>query len=428
MKLAVIGTGYVGVVTSVVFTDFGNQVWGLDINKERIKSLKKSQPPIYEPGLEKFLTKGLKSGRLHFTSSYNQALDKAQIIFICVGTPPKADGDYDLSYVFSAAEAIGKTLNNYAVIVIKSTVPPGTGDKVKAIIQKYTSVPFDVASCPEFLREGRALEDSFHPSRIVIGVDSPKAKKLLLELHRPIKAPKVICDVVSAQLVKYAANAFLATKISFINAIAIVCDKIGADIKKVSQGLGLDPRIGKSFLEAGLGYGGSCFPKDVSALVSFSKRLNYNLKFLREIEKINAKQVEYVAKKAQAILGNFKGKKAAILGLAFKPDTDDLRESRSLILIDWLLKRKAKIQAYDPIAMKMAKKIYGKRIDIKKDSYEAVKGSEVVFIVTEWNQFKKLDLEKVKRLMKGKLLIDGRNIFEPEQVRKIGFIYQGVGR
>jgi len=220
----------------------------------------------------------------------------------------------------------------------------------------------------------------------------------------------------------------LATKISFINAIAIVCDKIGADIKKVSEGLGLDPRIGKSFLEAGLGYGGSCFPKDVSALVSFSKRLNYDFKFLREIEKINANQVEYVANKAQAVLGDFKGKKAAILGLAFKPDTDDLRESRSLTLIDWLLKRKAKIQVYDPIAMKMAKKIYGKRIEFKKDAYEAVKDSEVVFIVTEWNEFRKLDLKKVKRLMKGKLLIDGRNIYEPDQLRKLGFDYQGVGR
>ena len=428
MKLAVIGTGYVGVVTSVVFADFSNQVWGLDINKERIESLKKGQPPIYEPGLEKFLTKGLKSGRLHFTTNYSQALDKAQIIFICVGTPPKSNGDYDLSYVFSAAEAIGKTLNNYAVVVIKSTVPPGTGDKVKGIIQKFTKVPFEVASCPEFLREGRALEDSFHPSRIVIGVDNPKAKKLLLELHRPIKAPKVVCDVISAQLVKYAANAFLATKISFINTIAIICDRIGADIKKVNQGLGLDPRIGKSFLEAGLGYGGSCFPKDVSALISFVRRLNYDFKFLQEIEKINAKQVEYVIKKAQAALGDFKGKKAAVLGLAFKPDTDDLREARSLILIDWLLKKKAKIQAYDPIAMKMAKKIYGKKIKFKKDAYQAVKGSEVVFIVTEWDEFKKLDLRKVKRLMKGKLLVDGRNIFEPEQARKIGFIYQGVGR
>lgn len=428
MKLAVVGTGYVGIVTSVVFAELGNQVWGMDFDKKRIKSLIKGKTPIYEPQLEEFLKRNLKKHRLHFTTDFQKALEKAQVIFICVGTPPKANGDYDLSYVFSAAKTIGRTLKNYAVVAVKSTVPPGTCEEIKKIIRNLTEAPFDVASCPEFLREGSAIKDSLSPSRVVIGVENQRTEKLLLRLHRPIKAPRVICDTTSAQLIKYAANAFLATKISFINAVAIVCDKIGADIKDVGKGLGLDPRIGKSFLEAGLGYGGSCFPKDVSALIAYAKRLNYNFKFLKEIERINEKQIDYFINQIEKLLdGSVKGRTLAVLGLSFKPQTDDLREARSIYLIGKLHKKGARIKAFDPVAIKAAKKIF-KKVAFAKDPYGALKGAEALLLITEWPEFGKLDFIKVKKIMKRPVILDGRNFLSRKKLVKLGFIYKGIGR
>jgi len=427
MKLAVIGTGYVGMVTAAVFANLGHQVWGLDIDEKRIADLKKGKTPIYEPQLEEYLKRGLKNKRLHFTTDYSQALRQAEIVFICVGTPPKSNGDYDLSYVYAAARQIGGAIKHDVVIVIKSTVPPGTGEAVKKIVQPLTSTPFDIASCPEFLREGSAIEDSLHPSRIVIGVDSQKAKDLLLKLHQPIKAPRLICDVVSAQLIKYAANAFLATKISFINSVAIVCDRIGADVTKVSQGLGLDPRIGGSFLQAGLGYGGSCFPKDISALISFAKRQGYNFGFLKEIERINRKQIDYFVQKIEKHLGSLKNKTLSILGLAFKPDTDDLREARSFYLIKKLQAKGARIKAHDPVAIKNAQKIL-KQVTFYKDPYQALVDSHALLLVTEWLEYQKLDFVKIKKLMKQTVIFDGRNFLPKEKLVKLGFIYEGIGR
>ncbi|OGD63420.1 UDP-glucose 6-dehydrogenase [Candidatus Beckwithbacteria bacterium RBG_13_42_9] len=428
MKLAVIGTGYVGIVTAAIFADLGNQVWGLDIDKDRIAELKKGKTPIYEPQLQDYLKKGLKKKHLHFTTDYQEALKNAEVIFICVGTPPKKNGDYDLSFVYSAAKEIGKTLNHYAVIVVKSTVPPGTGAEVKSIIGENCQTSFDVASCPEFLREGSAIEDSLHPSRVVIGTGSQKAQKLLLKLHQPIKAPRILCDVVSAQLIKYAANAFLATKISFINSIAIICDKIGADVDKVSQGLGLDSRIGKSFLQAGLGYGGSCFPKDTSALISFSRRKGYDFSFLKEIERINKSQIDYFIEKIERLIGgSLKNKTLTILGLAFKPNTDDLREARSIYLIKKLQAKGAKIKAHDPVAIPPAKRILT-GIKFFADPFAATKNSEALLLVTEWPEYQELDFSKVKKMMKRPIIIDGRNFLPKDRLIKMGFIYEGIGR
>lgn len=428
MRLAVVGTGYVGLVTAVVFADLGNQVQGLDIDKDRIALANQGKSPIYEPGLEQLLKKNLQKKRLSFTTSYEEAIKGAQIVFICVGTPPKRNGGYDLSYVFAAAQAIARSISQYTVIVIKSTVPPGTGDKVRELMKEVTKVAFDVASCPEFLREGSAIEDSFHPSRIVIGTDSQKAKRLLLKLHRPIQAPRVICDPISAQLTKYAANAFLATKISFVNSIAIICDKIGADITQVSEGLGLDPRIGTSFLEAGLGYGGSCFPKDISALIAFSRRRGYDFSFLREIEGINRQQADYfVDKLARVFRGKLAGKTVTLLGLAFKPNTDDVREARSLLVIKKLLAEGAKVRAVDPVAIPNAQKLE-EQVAYFTDPYEALAGADALLLITEWEQFGILDWKRVKRVMRQSVILDGRNYLPKDKLENLGFVYQGIGR
>lgn len=428
MKLAVIGTGYVGLVTAVVFADLGNQVVGLDIDKDRVALANRGKSPFFEPGLEELLQKNLKEKHLSFTTDYAEALTKAEVVFICVGTPPKKNGDYDLSYVFAAATEIARVIKQYTVVVIKSTVPPGTGEKVEKLMKGVTKVAFDVASCPEFLREGCAMKDSFHPSRIVIGADSQRAKTRLLKLHRPIKASRVICDPVSAQLIKYAANAFLATKISFINSIAIICDKIGADIEKVSEGLGLDPRIGKSFLEAGLGYGGSCFPKDISALIAFSNRQDYDFSFLKEIERINKSQVDYFIEKLETVFKEpLRGKTLTLLGLAFKPNTDDLREARSVFLVEKLQAKGANIRATDPEAIANAKKIL-KKVTFFTDPYAALKGSEALLLVTEWSVFGELDFARIKKLMKRPIILDGRNFLPKEKLEKLGFIYKGIGK
>lgn len=428
MKITVIGTGYVGLVTAAIFSHFGNQVLALDIDKDKIKNLQKGQVPFFEPGLDKLIEEGLKKKNLIFTSSYPEALKQTEVIFICVGTPAKKDGDYDLSFVYKAAKEIGKNLRSYAVVCIKSTVPPSTSTEVKKIINKETKINFDLASCPEFLQEGSAVEDSFNPSRIIIGTESKRAKKLLLKLHQPIKAPRLLCDLKSSQLIKYAANAFLATKISYINSIARLCDSIGADIKVISKGLGLDPRIGDKFLDAGLGYGGSCFPKDTWALISFAKRQGIDFKFLKEVDNLNNSQIDYLISKIKKGCGEeLKGKTLAILGLAFKPNTDDIREARAIILIHKLQLLGAKIKVFDPKAMSSAKKIL-KDVIYSTDPYDLSRGAEALILVTEWPEFKKIDFEKIARLMKNKVIIDGRNFWESNDLKKLGFKYFGVGR
>lgn len=428
MNIAVIGTGYVGLVTAAVFADIGNKVWGLDVDKAKIKSLKNGEVLFYEPGLKEIVGRNIKRKRLFFTTSYEEAVSNSQIIFICVGTPAKENGDYDLTYVYSAAKSIAQNLKNYSVICIKSTVPPNTSDQVKKIISQETNVSFDMASCPEFLREGSAIDNALHPSRIVIGVESKKAKELLLKLHQPIKATRLVCDIKSAQMIKYAANAFLATKISFINSIARLCDEVGADIDQVSSGLGLDPRISKQFLKAGLGYGGSCFPKDTWALIAYAKRLGYDFKFLKEVDNVNQNQIDYFVEKIlKACQGSVKDKTLTILGLAFKPDTDDMREARSIKVIQKLQKLGAKINAYDPVANKNAQKVL-KSVSFYNDVYQALKNSSGLILITEWNEFKKLDFKKAAKLMKKKVIVDARNFYHPEKVRKLGFSYQGIGR
>lgn len=426
MKVTVVGTGYVGLVTAALFAKLGNKVWGLDVDELKIKNLKSKKILFFEPGLKELVSQGIKNKKLEFTNDYKKAISQSEIVFICVGTPPKANGDYDLNYVFAAAASIAKVLKKYTVIAIKSTVPPGTGKKVREIIKNITSVSFDIASCPEFLREGSAVGDSFHPSRIVIGSENKKAERLLLEFHQPLPGPRVICDIASAQLIKYAANAFLATKISFINSIAIICDKVNADILKVQEGLGLDPRIGKSFLQAGLGYGGSCFPKDTKALIAFAKRQNYDFDFLKQVDKINEEQIDYLVAKIKKTMGILKNKTLTVLGLAFKPDTDDLREASSLKLIKNLQQKGVKIHATDPVAINNAKKILT-NVSFFINPYEALRNSEAMVLVTEWPEYQKLDYLKVKKIMKGKHIFDGRNFLPKEKLKKLGFIYEGMG-
>lgn len=428
MNIVIIGTGYVGLVTAAVLAKLGHQVWGLDVDEQKVSSLQKSEIPFFEPDLEKLVLQGLKKGNLQFTTSYTQAISQAQAIFICVGTPAQKDGDYDLSYIFETAAAIGKSLKNYAVICIKSTVPPGTADQVRKIIKKQTQVKFDLASCPEFLKEGSAVADSFKPSRVVIGVETAKAKKVLLKLHQKISGPRLICDINSAQMVKYAANALLATKISFINSIARICDKVGANIETVTKGLSLDPRISGQFLQAGLGYGGSCFPKDTWALISLAQRLGYDFKFLKEVDRVNQDQVGYLVQQIVDICdGSIKGKVLTVLGLSFKPETDDMREARAVPLIEQLQQKGAKIQACDPVALENAAKIL-KNVKLLQNPYLALKNSSALILVTEWDEFKNLNFKKASQVMAKKVIIDGRNIYNPEKLKKLGFKYRGVGR
>lgn len=413
MKICVVGTGYVGLVTAAVFAEVNNEVVGLDIDEKKIASLQQGKITIYEPGLDQLVSKNLNSGRLSFTSSYPEALKDVEVIFICVGTPPKPDGSYDSRFVFAAAEAIAKNLKSEAVIVIKSTVPPSTSKAVARIMAQSARVKFHLASVPEFLREGQAVNDALRPSRVVIGSDSKKAENILVKLHAKLKSPILTMSPESAQLVKYASNAFLATKISFINSMAILADKVGADINDVAKGLGMDPRIGTAFLNPGLGYGGSCFPKDTWALIAFAKSLGYDFKFLKEVDEVNQKQVDYLIGK----MGQVKGKIITILGLAFKPNTDDLREARSTVLIRKLEQLGAIVHAYDPV-------VKGKF----NDPYQALINSDGLVLVTEWQEFLDLNWKKVKRLMRTPNVFDGRNFFEGKLLKKLGFNYFGIGR
>ncbi len=438
MTITFIGHGYVGLVTATVFADLGNTVHVIGHTPEKIENLKKGIIPIYEPGLDEMVKRNVAAGRLLFTLDYVPAVPASDVIFIAVGTPPKKSGEADLSVVYEVAENVGKYLENYSVVITKSTVPVGTSEKVREIIKKVKSpkADFDYASVPEFLREGQAISDTLHPDRVVIGTDTKRAEDVLVELHKPIttngtKVHIVLTNIPTAEMIKYASNAFLATKISFANAIAHLSEKLGAEGPKVLEAIGLDKRIGSYFLNAGPGYGGSCFPKDVKALIAIAQQYNYDFRLLKEVEQINHEAMLAIAEKAKKMLhGDIKGKIIAILGLSFKPDTDDIRDAQSIVVMTELLKEGAKIQAYDPIAMEnMRRKLKDeKNITFTTDVYAAVKNADVAILITEWNEFKEIDLKKMKDHMKTPNLIDARNIYNPDKAKSLGFTYIGVGR
>lgn len=429
MNICVIGVGYVGLVTGAVFADLGNEVICVDAIKEKINMLKKGEMPIYEPGLEEMVIRNMEDGRLSFTTDLEEGVKKAEVIFICVNTPPKDNGETDLSYVESVAKEIAKYIDRYKVIVNKSTVPVGTGDFVSEIINlnKRKDVDFDVVSNPEFLREGSAIKDTLEPERIVIGAPNKHVAMKLLELYAPLERPMIITDVYSAEIIKYASNAFLATKISFINAIANICEKAGANVEDVAKGMGYDSRIGSAFLNAGLGFGGSCFPKDIESLVHTSSKLGYEFNLLKEVLEINKQRGTYLVNLIKSKMKDLKGKTIGILGLSFKPDTDDMREAKSIEIIKLLLKEGAYIKAYDPVAMENTKKALPD-IEYCESSYDVADGADALVIVTEWREFKQLNLEKIKKAMKRPLIFDGRNIYNPEKKKRLGFEYYSIGR
>ncbi|MBI4335539.1 MAG: UDP-glucose/GDP-mannose dehydrogenase family protein [Candidatus Omnitrophica bacterium] len=429
MNICVIGSGYVGLVTGACLADLGNNVICVDIDKQKIDKLKKGVSPIYEPGLEELIRRSQRQNRLFFTTELNEGVRRSTIIFIAVGTPPRESGDADLTYVENVARQIAQRATSYKLIVEKSTVPVETGEWVKHTIKinNRHKADFDVASNPEFLREGSAIEDFMKPDRIVIGVESKRARDLLIGLYAPLKAPIVITDIKSAEIIKHASNSFLATKISFINAISNICEKTGADIKKVSEGMGLDKRIGRSFLNAGVGFGGFCFPKDLAAFIRISEKMGYDFCLLKEVEKINEYQKRLLIKKVEENLWIVKGKTIGVLGISFKPDTDDIRLAPSIDIIQMLLSEGAHIKAFDPQAMARAKKVL-KDVRFCENPYEAARASDCLIIVTEWNEFKELDFKRIKKLLKQPLIIDGRNMYEPETMKKMGFRYVCMGR
>ncbi len=431
MNISVIGSGYVGLVTGACFADLGNNVICVDNDTEKVKKLKNLTIPFYEPGLENLVKVNVREGRLKFTESIEEGVKNSEVIFIAVGTPPKEDGSADLTSIERVGREIGKNLNGYKLIVEKSTVPVRTGEWLRSIIEKYNinNSEFDVASNPEFLREGTAISDFMNPDRIVIGVENERAGQILVKLYEPLNAPILITDIKSAEIIKHASNAFLSMKISFINAVANICELAGADIKKVAKGIGLDKRIGEAFLNAGIGYGGFCFPKDLDAFIAISKELGYEFKLLEEVRNINNYQKLKPVRRLKEVFGNLNDKIIAILGLSFKPKTDDMRLAPSIDIINSLYKERAKIKAYDPVAMENAKKIFKDlTIEFAKDKYIAIENSDAIVIVTEWDEFKYMDLLKVKEIMKGNVIIDGRNIFDRKKIEKFGFIYYGIGR
>jgi len=429
MNIGVIGTGYVGLVTGACLANLGNNVICVDIDKEKIKSLKKGTVPIYEPGLEELVKDGLRKGRLSFTTNITVAIKKSTIIFITVGTPPKDNGEADLTYIENAARKIASEMPSYRLIVEKSTVPVYTGRKIEETIKANNKkrIKFDVASNPEFLREGQAIDDFMHPDRIVIGARSKKACDILVKLYEALKSSIIVTDIESAELIKHASNSFLATKISFINSISNICEKCGADVTKVAKGMGLDRRIGKEFLNAGVGFGGFCFPKDLEAFIRISQKIGYEFDILRAVKKVNDHQKILFVKKIEEALWILSGKTVTILGLSFKPNTDDMRYAPSIDIINTLKNEGVRIKVFDPKAMKKAKNILT-GITFCKDAYTACKDSDCLAIVTDWNEFKDMDLKRAKNLMKQPIIVDGRNIYNPNTVRKLGFKYIGMGR
>jgi len=436
MKIVIVGTGYVGLVTGACLSEVGTDVICVDVIKEKVENLKKGILPIYEPGLDRIVERNVAKGRLQFSTNLAEVIEGAEVIFIAVGTPPGEDGSADLKYVLKVAQTIGENLNNYAVVVTKSTVPVGTATKVHAAIaeelaKRNANVPYDVASNPEFLKEGAAVDDFLKPDRIVIGVSSDRARNILQQLYNPFILnghPILFMDVPSAEMTKYAANAMLATKISFMNDIANLCELVGANVNEVRKGIGSDPRIGNRFIYPGIGYGGSCFPKDVKALVRTGKSYKHNLRILDAVEQVNEDQKKVMFAKVKAHFGDsIQGKTFAIWGLSFKPNTDDMRDAPSLVLIDALLEAGAKVQAYDPVAMKEAKHMLGYKIFYAEDAISAAKDADAVLLVTEWNEFRLPDWNVIKENMKQHVLFDGRNIYNAADMAEKGFTYYCIG-
>ena len=429
MEIGVIGVGYVGLVTGAVFADLGNEVICADIDEEKIEKLNRGEIPIYEAGLEEMVHRNVEGGRLSFTTNLDELVPNSEVIFICVGTPPKNDGETDLSFVESAAKAIARSIDGYKVIVTKSTVPVGTGAFVADIIERHkeTDVNFDVVSNPEFLREGSAIQDTLAPDRIVIGVPNKQVAMKLLELYSPLERPMLITDVPSAEIIKYASNAFLAMKISFINAVANVCELAGANVDDVAKGMGYDGRIGRDFLYAGLGYGGSCFPKDVESFVHKAGELGYDFRLLKEALQINRERAPHLVEFVRKDVGSLRGKVIGVLGLAFKANTDDMREAKSIEVIRAFLKEGAKVKAYDPAAMENARMILNE-VKFCPSAYAVAEGADALVIVTEWREFRQLNLARLKELMAKPVIFDGRNIYDAERTRNLGFEYHCMGK
>jgi UDPglucose 6-dehydrogenase len=431
MKIAVIGTGYVGLVAGTCFAESGHDVTCIDVDLKKIQALRRGQVPIYEPGLEELVHRNIAARRLHFTEDLKAAVGPSQVVFIAVGTPEGETGRADLQYVLTAAEQVGKALRHYTVIVDKSTVPVGTADMVSAAVARNTQYEFDVVSNPEFLKEGAALEDFLKPDRVVIGTNSERARRIMGELYAPFvrtENPILFMDPRSAELTKYAANAMLATRISFMNDIAALCERVGADVEMVRKGMGSDRRIGYSFLHPGIGYGGSCFPKDVKALMATARDMGLEFDLLRSVENTNARQKRCLLAKALKHYGDLSNRTFAVWGLAFKPKTDDMREAPSVELIEGLLGKGARVQCHDPVATEVAQRYFGDRVLYAPTSYDAAEGADGLFLVTEWNEFRHPDMKRLKALMKSPVIFDGRNVFDPRRVRDEGFTYFGIGR
>ena len=432
MNISIVGTGYVGLVTGTTLAELGNTVYCVDIDENKVERMKKGIVPIYEPGLEEMFLRNIQAERLYFTTNIKEALDKSDVIYLALPTPPGEDGSADLSYVISVANQIGEMMTSYKVIVNKSTVPVGTADKVRAVISAKTEIPFDVVSNPEFLREGFAVEDSMNPSRVVVGSSSEKARDIMAKVYQPFTntgVPIIFMDEKSSELTKYAANSFLAVKITFMNEIANYCEKVGADVDKVRLGMGSDDRIGHRFLFPGIGYGGSCFPKDVKALIKSGKEENFDFKILEATEYINKKQKVILVDEIEKYFGgNLEGKKIAMWGLAFKANTDDIREASSLDNIEILLQKGAKVTAYDAIAEENVRKVVGNKIEYAKDMYSALEDADCLLIATEWSEFKNPNFDLMASKLKNKVIFDGRNMFSMEQVENTGFFYKSIGR
>ena len=437
MKIAIVGTGYVGLVTGTCFAEMGTEVFCVDVDKNKIDNLKNGIVPIYEPGLDELVTRNMQAGRLHFTTELKECLDEVEVIFSAVGTPPDEDGSADLKYVLEVARTIGRNMKQYKLVVTKSTVPVGTASKVRAVIQEEldkrgVTVDFDVASNPEFLKEGNAISDFMSPDRVVVGVESARAEKLMSKLYKPFLLNNfrvIFMDIPSAEMTKYAANSMLATRISFMNDIANLCEIVGADVNMVRSGIGSDTRIGRKFLYPGIGYGGSCFPKDVKALIKTAEQNGYTMRVLTAVEEVNENQKSVLFEKLmKQFNGDLQGKTVALWGLAFKPETDDMREAPALVLIDKLLKAGCKVRAYDPAAVQECKRRIGDTIYYACDMYDAVLDADVLMLVTEWKEFRLPSWAVIKKTMSRQIVLDGRNIYDKKEMEELGFIYSCIGK
>lgn len=428
-QICVVGVGYVGLVTAACFSDLGNRVIALDIAEHKIAGLKRGELPIYEPGLKELVDRNVRAGRLSFTTSYEEGLDGTEFVFIAVGTPEGVDGEADLRYVAAAAETVAKLMRQPLILINKSTVPVGTGDWVAEIVRKHQPepIPFSVVSCPEFLREGSAISDFMQPHRTVLGSLDPEAAEKVAQLHLSLRAPIVITDLRTAEMIKYASNAFLATKISFINEIANICEALGADVKEVAVGMGYDRRIGPLFLDAGLGYGGSCFPKDVKALAYMAAEKGRHPQLLYAVMEINADRRPMAVNRVKEMLGDLRGKTVGLLGLSFKPNTDDMRDAPSIDLAKSFITQGAHVRAFDPVAMEVAGSVMPE-VEMCADVYSMAQDCDAIVVVTEWNEFKQIDLSRLHKVMRQPVIFDGRNIYDPQVMKRLGFNYRGLGR